>query len=193
MFLVGLADSGGGCILVEVIVFLAEGDAALHHIEDVAGGVLLVGTDIGTEELVVAVGCHLELYLEEFVHRRGLLELFQPGKDGIDARLLTAGRVDREFVEVTEFTLYGSLAVVFLLQFLQDAVNTLVVLLAKQVEIAVAGVGGRQRMQLHPSAAGILKEIFSRIGLEVKVLQADARLIVLGGRCHGQGGKGTNG
>ena len=111
VLLVGLADFGRSLVVLQIVVLLAEGQAALVDVENVLGSVLLVGSDVGSEELHVAVGRQLHLNVEELLLGLGSLQAVDDGHERSQAVLLPAGRVHRQFVQVAQLLFDGTLLV----------------------------------------------------------------------------------
>ena len=97
-------------------------------------GVLLVGSQSCVIELRVSILSHLQLHVEQLLQRLGSLQLLDNRHDGLQSFLLAADRVHGQFVVVREFLLNGALLIGARFQFLQDAVDTFVVVLAQTVE-----------------------------------------------------------
>ena len=98
--------------------------------------------------------------------------------------LISANRVHREFIEVAEFLFQRTFLVGILLKFLQNTVHPLVVLFLQTVETAIAGIGCRQGIVLHPPTTSILVEVIggSHRGVEVSLVKSRTQTVL--GHCH---------
>ena len=180
--LVGLPNLGGGGVGLQVIVLLTERQPRLTDTEDVLRGILLVGTEVGAEELLITVAGLLQLYLEELLLGLGGLQLADDGHGRCDAVALAAVGVHGQLIEVAQFLLHAACGIAVVEQFLQDTVDALVVVFSQAVETAIARIGGRQGVGLHPAATGILIEVVGRPHTGVQVGHIQARLQLC--RCY---------
>ena len=122
---VGLADVGGSG--VEIVLFLPHPNAALLHPQYILRGVLLVGSKIGSEEYVEVLWYQLQLYLEQLLHRRGLLHLPDDAHQRLHTLLVAALAVHGQAIEVGQFLLRGSVGKTACLQIFEDGLDTLLV------------------------------------------------------------------
>ncbi len=175
ILLVGLTNLDGGLVVFHVVVFLAQRKSALADVQDILRSVLLVCANVGVKELLFTVGSHLQLYLKQLLLVFGSIQFLQQGHYRSQSVLFPACGVHSQFVEVAQFLLNRALRVAVLQQFLQDTVDTLVVVLGQTVETAIARIGCRQRVVLHPATAGILIEVVCRPYTGIKVVKTDTR------------------
>ena len=175
MLLVVLADVRSGFVSLQIVIFLSESQSTLINAQDVLLGILLVGTHIGAEEFGITIGHHLQLNGKELSHCLGCFHFLDKTHNRCHPIFFTTGRVHSQLIEVAQFLLHTALGIGLLLQLLQDAIDTLVVVFCQTVETAIAGIGCRQRILLHPTTAGVIIEIFTRAHLLIEVSQVDTR------------------
>ena len=185
VLLVGLANLHRGLIVIQIVVFLSEGETALRDVQDVHLHILLVGTEARAEGHAVAHRGILQLQLLQVLLRAGSLHLVEQRLHRCDALIVAAHRVHGQLVEVGELAFRGAVGKLFLLQVAQDGVDALVVVFLQLVEAAEARVGGGQRIQLLPTTGCKHVEVLGGLHVLVKILHAEARL-VLSHACYGQ-------
>ena len=87
---------------------------------------------------------------------------------------VSAHRVHCQLIQVAELLFHGTLCISIRLKFLEDSVNTFVIVFRQAVEAAKTCVGSRQRIGFHPTATGILIEIVGRAHAGVQIGQVNA-------------------
>ena len=122
---VSLADVGGG--VVEVVLFQPHPYAALIHHQYIHLGVLHIGSKIGDEECVEFLWYQLQLYLEQLLHRGGLLHLPDDAHQRLHALLVAALAVHCQAVEVGQFLLRGAGGKVACLQLVENGIDAYLV------------------------------------------------------------------
>ena len=120
VLLVCLTDGYCGSIVVEIIILGTEGQAALEHIEDVHGYVLLVGCEVRTVIHAETQGCILDLQFLQISLGLCCSEFCEQRLHGCDAFLVAAVGIECHLVEIREFSLDGSFLVGLLLEFCKD-------------------------------------------------------------------------
>ena len=184
MLLEGLTDVGRCLIVVEVILFLPHRETTLIDVQDVLRGVLLVSTKATEEELLLSIRSLLQLDGQQLVVGLGSLQALDERHEGSYTLLIPADRVHRKLIEVAELLLQSAFLIAVLKEFLQDAVHPLVVVFLQTVEAAIAGIGCRQGILLHPSATSVFIEVITRTNslVEVRHIQSGAQSVLC--HCH---------
>ncbi len=185
VLLVGLADFHGGLVVVQIIVFLPQRQAALVDVQNVHRDVLLVGSKSVAKRHAIALGSVFQLYFRERVLRLGGLHLVEQRLHGCDALAVTAVGIHRQLVEVREFALVRALGKRLFLQLVENRVDALVVVLLQLVEAAETRESSGQRVVLLPATSCKHVEVLCGLHGAVKIFHLEPRL-VLCHSCHGQ-------
>ena len=120
VLLVSLTNGHGGCIVVQIVIFGTEGQAALEHVEDVHGYVLLVGCEVRTVIYAETPVSILQLQFLQICLGLCSSEFGEHRLNWCDAFLVAAVGIESHLVEIREFSLDGSRLVGFLLEFCKD-------------------------------------------------------------------------
>ena len=169
MLLVSLTDLHRSLIILQIILFLSQSQSALSESQNVLSSIHLIGPDVGSKKLRVAVRHHLKLDGEELLLGLRSLQALDNRHQRRQAILFPAGRVHCQLIEVAQFLLYSTFLIRILLQFLQDAIDTLVVVFGQTVKATIARISSRQRIGFHPSTTGILVKIITRTNALVEI------------------------
>ncbi len=114
MFLVCIADCCCCRVGVEIVFFLSEGYSALRNVDDVLLGVLLVCTDIYTEEFIVAIWNERELNVEEFFYALCFFQSSEYSGKRFYSVCISTLLIHGELIQVTKFLFYRTFSVCFL-------------------------------------------------------------------------------
>ena len=179
MLLVSLTDFHRCLVVVQIIVFLTERQSTLRDVHDVHRHVLLVGSETRTIRHSIAVHGVFQLDFLQVGLRFGGFHLVEQRFHGCDALAVAAVGIHREFVEIREFALGCSCGERFFLQFVENRVDALVVVLLQLVETAETRVGSGQRIVFLPSSCCKHVEVLCGLHGLVKIFHLEARFL-----CH---------
>ena len=149
-------------VVVKIIVFLAQCQSALHKVQDVHRGILLVRAEVITVGNTKAYDGIFELKLSQGLDILGSLYLVHYRLHGSHTLGVASCGVHGELVEVAELLLHAALSEFLLCEACYDAVDALVVVFLQLVKAAEARVCGRQRVKLLPSATCKLVKVLRR-------------------------------
>ena len=138
VLLKGFTDIGCSLIVIEVILLLSQRQATLIDVQDILRGVLIVGTETTEEELLFSVWSQLQLDVQQLLVGLGSLQFLDQGHQGSHTLVVTTCGVHSQLVEIAEFLLNRTLLVGIALQFLQNTVDALVVVLLQTIKTTIA-------------------------------------------------------
>ena len=186
VLLVSLSDCSCSRVCIQVIFFLSEGGTALHYVQDILFGILLVGSKIHADEFAVAIRHKLQLNLEQSLLGLSLLHLLQDWHEWRNAICVAALLVHSKLIQIAELLLNGAFTIGILKQFLQNTVDALVVIFAQHIEAAITGISSWQRILLHPTATSVMEKVVLWLDAVVHVGHVETRMQLLRLRilCH---------
>ena len=134
----GLTDSRRCLIVIQIVFLLSERETTLIDVQDILRSVLVVSTKTRIEELLRAIRRQLQQDVLQLLVALGSFQALDKRHHWVHTFLITTVDIHRQFVEVTQFLLCGSLLIGVLLQFREDRVDTLVIVLLQLVETTIA-------------------------------------------------------
>ena len=190
---IGVADAGGLLVVLEVVVAIAHGEAALADLHEVHLGVLEVGPAVHAEEGAHAHLAEAGCLILDVGARLDLGNLLEQGLDGLMAEVVAARAIHRQAIEAANLLLERALRVLLGCQPFDEFAQLALVGGRQRVKLGVTGVFGGHGMGFLPSADGILEEVFRRIDRRVEVGLVNTQQRSLGeGTAGGKGQQGED-
>ena len=171
----GVGGEDVGVLLVAVVRLVGQPQPGLAEVQQVAGGVLGVGVDVGAGASADTGALQPAEHHGQLggvgggVDRRQFVEQ-GPHTDPLDRRLVHEARV-----EVADALLVGALLGVGLRGLADQVADLLLGAVVERPEGAVGGAVGRDVVLGQPAAVDVAEQVVLRAGLVVDVAQVDAR------------------
>ncbi len=184
IFAVGVTHFRSVLVVLEIVVAVAEAEAALAPVHHVDGGVFHVRFHACAEECAYAGHGGHEVY---DVFALGGIDFFKVVLQGLRSFFVEARAVHAHGVEVGDFLCVAAFLGSGCVEAEHEVAHLLAVQFAELVECAVAGVFGCERVGFHPSSACVVVEVGTRLDGGVEVGAVHAVAAPCGAACQGSG------
>ena len=175
----------GGVLLEEIVVAVADSEAALAHIEDLGVAVGEVGFDTCAEEGAHAGVMQFGEQFHQFFLGRNRLNHSHIGLEGFRALIVQANGIETLLVDVHDFLLHAAGSGLHGGHRREEVVQADDVVFVELVEAAETGELRLERVVHLPAMGGVLVEVGPRSHAGVEVAEIQGRnLLCLGLACR---------
>jgi hypothetical protein len=151
-----------GVLVLAVVRLVGESEAALHQLDDVAGGVFAVVADVPLDQPGGAMALQPAEQVQQLPRRRDAADVGQVGGQRLGVQLLGPVGVHERCVEVPHLLLVGARAGAGRGSLLQDVPDVDLRLVAQLVERPVGGAVGWDLHLRQPAGVDVTEQVVLR-------------------------------